>query len=356
MNRLLVMTAFSERYYAAIQTETGFLFHNCTGHGDVDRREFDRAVAELGPKDIVLDRDQILEKHLRIFARHEQSQATPGCAYVVLRTAEKTYRFHVLGKHGEAELRRFFGVSDEDVQLPERLPDYGKSLERNEKDDTKYIALFLLCGALDLAVLLSAVLLPYRPWLILGLIALLLPVGLALLHPEWYSLTRGVNESRFVYGKKLLPAAVLLFIPPYVLMMGTPQLTYLSEARAVLIGMLPVAALSAVVWLLSREKATSPATLAVVLTVWTLMSWGVGLAINALDYFYEPPALTEHRRVVALEGTNKTNCRVTTGTGEDELVLWVTKEYYDTLSVGDYVTVDFYDGALGVPYAEIYEP
>ena len=355
MNRILVSKGFSGRCYAAIQTGTGFLFHDCYGPRGIIEREFQRAVTVPGPKDIVIDNDRILEKKLCMHSPNEQA-LYGGCASITLRTAEDTFRFRVEGKHGEAELRLFFGISDEEIQLPEPRPDYGKSLVRNERDEAKYIALFLLCGALDLAVLLSTVLLPYRPWLILGLIAVLLPVGLALLHPEWYSLTRGSEEARYLYGKKLLPAAVLLFIPPFVLMMGTPQLTYLSEARALLIGMLPVAALSVVVWLLSREKATSPAILAAVLAMWTLLSSGVGLAINALDYFYQPPALTEHRRVVALDGANKTNCRVTTGTGEDELVLWVTKEYYDTLSVGDYVTVDFYDGALGVPYAEIYEP
>ena len=360
MNRLLVVATLTDRYYAAIQMETGYLFHYCTRHGDVDRREFDRAVAEPGPKDIVIDRDQILEKQLRVLSHYEQFRTTgSGCSYVVLRTAEKTYRFNVLGKHGEAELRRFFDVSDAELVLPERHTDYGKSLERNEKDENKYIFLFALCILLDLAVLVTIFLLPYRPWLILGLIAVLLPVGLALLHPEWYSLTRGSEEARYLYGKKLLPAAVLLFIPPFLLMMGTPQLTYLSEARALLIGMLPVAALSVVVWLLSREKATSPAILAAVLAMWTLLSSGVGLAINALDYFYQPPALTEHRRITALErrvGRGGASYFVTTGAGEDELVLWVTKEYYDTLSVGDFVIVDFYDGALGVPYAEIYEP
>ena len=354
MNRLRVVMFPGNRCYAAIQTETGFLFHDCTKKGAFDEREFQRSVTAPGPKDIVIGNDQILEKKLQIISSYDPRNIACGC--MELRTAEKHYRITVIGKHGKAELRRFFGVSDEDVHLPEPRPDYGKTLERNEKDDTKYIALFLLCGALDLAVLVTIFLLPYRPWLILGLIALLLPVGLALLHPEWYSLTRGAEESRFVYGKMLLPAAILLFIPPFVLMIGTPQLTYLSEVRALLIGMLPVAALSVLVWLLSREKAASPATLAAVLALWTMLSSGAGLAINALDYFYEPPALTEHRRVVALEGTNRTNCRVTTGSGEDELVLWVTKEYYDTLSVGDFVIVDFYDGALGVPYAEIYEP
>ena len=45
MNRLRVITSFSERHYAAIQTGTGFLFHDCTKKGGAfDEREFQRSV------------------------------------------------------------------------------------------------------------------------------------------------------------------------------------------------------------------------------------------------------------------------------------------------------------------------
>ena len=358
MNRILVSKLFSGRCYAAIQTGTGFLFHDCYGPRGIIEREFQRAVTVPGPKDIVIDNDRILEKKLCMHSPNEQA-LYGGSASITLRTAEETYRFRVEGKHGEAELRRFFGVSDEEIQLPEPRPDYGKSLERNEKDEAKYVALCLLCGALDLAVLLSTVLLPYRPWLILGLAALVLPVVLVLLHPEWYTLTRGLEEAGYVYGKQMIPAMFLLFIPAFLLALRLPQTTYLSSLRAWFICALPMLALSVIVWLLSRERSRAPVMLALVLACWMLLGTGVGHAINALDYYYSPPTLTEQRRITALErreGYRGGASYLVTTAGDEEMVFNVDREYYETLSVGGTVTVDYFDGALGAAFADVREP
>ena len=142
-------------------------------------------------------------------------------------------------------------------------------------------------------MLVTIFLLPYRAWLILGLIALLFPVGLVLLHPEWYTLTRGIEEARYVYGKQMIPAMFLLFIPTWLLILRLPHTVYLSNLHAWLICALPVLALSVIVWLLSRERSSSPVMLALVLACWVLMGTGVGHAINALDYYDGPPAVTK---------------------------------------------------------------
>ena len=356
MNRICVSTIISDRCYAAIQTETGFLFHYCSSPKGFDEREFQRSVTVPGPKDIVVEDDQILEKKLSIFSPAEEGKFV-CCAGITLRTAKKTYRFRVYGKHGEAELRKFFGVSDSEVRLPEPPPDYGKALERNEKDEVKYIGLFLLCGALDMAVLVCAPVLRYRPWLILGLVALVLPVMLVLVHPEWYTLIHDTGNARFFNGKQMLPAMFLLFIPAFLLALRLPQITYLSNFRAYVICALPMLLLSVIVWLLSRERSRAPGLLALVLACWMFLGTGVGHAINALDYYYSPPTLTEQRRVTALEQrVGRGASYLVTTAGGEELVFNVDREYYKTLSVGDTVTVDYFDGALGAAFADIREP
>lgn len=355
MNRICVSTVFSGICYAAIQTETGFLFHYCSSPKGFDEREFQRAVTEPGPKDIAVNDDQILEKNLNVFSPAERAHYG-CCAGVTLRTAEKTYRFRVDGKHGETELRKFFRLSDGEIHLPEPLPEPVDLPARNEKDEAKYTALFILCAALDLAVLVCAAVLPYRPWLILGLTALVLPVVLVLVHPEWYTLIHDTGNPAVFNGKRMLPAMFLLFIPAWLLALRLPQITYLSSLRAYIICALPMLALAVTVWLLSRERSRAPALLALVLAGWMLMGLGVGHAVNALDYYYSPPTLTEHLRITALEKRSSTNCLVTVGGGGEELVFNVDREYYETLSVGGTVTVDYFDGALGAAFADIREP
>ena len=358
MNRLRVMIFPGSRWYAAIQTETGFLFHYCTKKGDVfDEREFQRSVRVPGPKDIVVNNDQILERELKILSPCDPRDISSGC--IRLRTAEETYRFTIVGKHGKEELRRFFGVSDSEISLPEPLPNYGDSLERNEKDEAKYIALFILCAALDLAVLLCAVFLPYRPWLILGIIALVLPVVLVLVHPEWYTLIHDTGNAKYFNGKRMIPAMFLLFAPAFLLALRLPQITYLSNIRAYIICAMPMLVLSVIVWLLSRERSRAPVLLALVLACWMFLGAGVGHAINAMDYYYSPPTLTEQCRIAALErreGVRGGASYLVTIAGDKELVFNVDREYYETLSVGGIVTVDYFNGALGAAFADIREP
>lgn len=356
MNRLRVITSFSERHYAAIQTGTGFLFHDCTKKGGAfDEREFQRSVTAPGPKDIVVDNDQILEKKLQMRLPHDPRDF--ACGSIELRTAEKTYRFTVLGRHGEVELRKFFDVGDGEVRRPAPPPDPVDLPKRNEKDEVKYIWLFLLCGALDMAVLVCAPVLPYRPWLILGLVALVLPVVLVLVHPEWYTLIHDTSDARSFNGRKMLPAMFLLFIPAFLLALRLPQTTYLSNFRAYVICALPMLVLSALVWLLSRERSRAPGLLALVLACWMLLGIGVGHAINALDYYYSPPTLTEQRRITALEKrVGRGASYLVTTAGGEELVFNVDREYFETLSVGDTVTVDYFDGALGAAFADVREP
>ena len=138
MNRILVLYEKSQLqtpYYAAIQTETGFLFHYCYNFwkvNGVDEREFQRSVKVPGPKDFVIERAQILEKRLYVPAPRNPLRGKgigysgdgPGyCGYIDLRTEEKTYHFLILSNyrgniHTEAELRRFFDVSDAEMITP----------------------------------------------------------------------------------------------------------------------------------------------------------------------------------------------------------------------------------------------
>ena len=135
MNRILVwydpIRSFYAPFYAAIQTETGFLFHYSTKglFGALDEREFQRSVTAPGPKDFVLARAEILGKRLEVISPRARFQKTGRgrdgpefCGWLKLQTEKKTYRFAVMGKHRAPELCRFFDVSDAELFIPPESP------------------------------------------------------------------------------------------------------------------------------------------------------------------------------------------------------------------------------------------
>ena len=355
MNRLLVWGYFSRKPWAAIQTEEGFLFHECysTSKG-FDPEKFHRAVIEPGPKDLVIQKAQIQSKELALNTYGKYyADALP---IITFSTADgKTHRFAVDKKYSLPVVCRFFDLRDDEIVQPKRRLDYGRSLARNENSSPRYLLGFYLCIGMDLAQLVALPIMPYLPWLVLSGAALILPAILSLRHPEWYSLTMFGIDSKFLYGKRLLPAWLLLFPPLFLLMLRLPDVTYLSDARLVLIGMLPAAFLSLIIWLLSPERKVSGWLLAVVLLAWTGFGISAGAAVNAVPYYNAAPDRTEICRITALEQYREADCYVMTEGPEGELKLHVSPDYFDRLTVGDAVTVDFYDGALSIPFACVSE-
>ena len=337
-----------EPYYAVLQTESGFWFHRLEGE---EQKRAGTAVFSPGPGDMMIERDQIISKRLTMYAEHERDYGLHGS--IMLYTADQACHEFFFGKYHVQELRRFFGLTDEETVLPERKLDYGKSLPQQEQYRNLCLWLYVLCFALDLAVLLGAAFLPYLPWLILSLAATFLPAALALLFPAWYTLTRRGNDSRHVYGRHMYRMLLPLYFPPIFMLFRLPQVTYLPGPR-VMICALPVALASIAVWILSPERRAYAGNLGLVLTVWTVLGCGVGLVVNAADSYLSPPDRTEVCRVAALECDTELSdppCYVTVDSADGELRFRTGKEYYDLLSVGDPVTVSGYDGTLGIPFA-----
>ena len=339
--------------YAALQTETGFWFHRLQGES------FQKAVFTRGPQDIVIDRDQIQSKRLEMFSEWERNARKPqGVFYgrIRLYTADQELHEFYFGKHPAQELCYFFGLTDEEIKLPERKLEYGESLKRQETQRNRHLLLYLLCFALDLAVYTTGFLLPYVPWLVLALAATVLPAALAVLFPAWYTFTQSLDGSREVYGKKMLPVHFLLFLPLFPMLLRLPEVTYLPGAR-VLICALPAALLSVAVWFLSPERKVSR-TLGLLLTVWTLFGCSAGLDVNAVDYYCNPPDRIEVVRVIALDCPAEpagAQCHVTAETAGGELRLHASRDFCEALSEGDSVTVFYYDGTMGIPFARLRE-
>ena len=141
-------------------------------------------------------------------------------------------------------------------------------------------------------------------------------------------------------------------------MLRLPQITYFSDPRVIFIAVLPPVLISIVVWILSPERKAKTHGLAAVLAFWSILGCGIGLVINAEDYYSNPPARIETCPISALEcekNSSSQACYVTASTSDGEVRFRIDDEIYDTLDVGDPIKVSVYDGTLGVPFACLYE-
>ena len=360
MNRILVESPAGDRCYAAIQTETGFLFHLCSDlMNGYNPKEFERAVTEPGPRDIVVENRQILSRELHQLSVVE-AKFNQKWALALFLTGGKPLYFRISKKHGLPELQRFFGLHDDEIHLPEKPPVRVRRIERREKRDWIFILLYLSAFGLQFLAMVGLLFLPYGLWLAVGLTALLSPAILALCFPSWFTLTMGLAESRERTGRELLPAWVLTFFPFYLLFAEPQLITYLSGTARVLLYLLPMLFLSAGVWFLSRERRDKPAMLALVLATWCLFGIGAGPAVNCADYYLRGPARTEQRRITELEHSTIVSGAdryyATAGSAGGDLTFVITAQEYETLETGQAVIIDYYDGTLGAAYYDVYFP
>ena len=121
MNRILMCSERGlEPYYAVLQTESGFWFHRLLG---VELEKPMQAVFTPGPMDIMIDRDQIISKHLTMFAEHERDFGLYG--KLTLYTAEEQCREFNFGKHPVSERFTVFH-HDNTIRAARNLPAGGR--------------------------------------------------------------------------------------------------------------------------------------------------------------------------------------------------------------------------------------
>ena len=188
---------------------------------------------------------------------------------------------------------------------------------------------------------------------------LFLPIVL----PQWFSLfPKGrLSES--------IPIGLLVFFPALGLIARcffriestTPlrltRITYLSLPRFFLIAAIPGAVIAIAVWLLAKERKFAPAALTAYCCVLLVLLVGVGGRINVLDA-ENPPDRTES---VQFENddfgemTFDDFWRLTVQTTEGELTVpvpgWLRSALLNHPEMPREITVDFYDGTLGIPFA-----
>jgi hypothetical protein len=334
-----------------------------------------------------------------------------NCARLKLKLSDGAiHRFAVLGSHTQSELREIFGISGPQSAEPRvydarpgftppaaNLPSFvpptpapvkqaplrnrearrervrahleDMALLRNEK-------LWPLMRALTFPVVLGAYIFSVIDSSMVfgrGAPALLAPaiciacilaiLFLPIVLPQWFSLFQKgkLSESIPIGMLVFFPALGLLFRSFYRVASASPlrlaRIVYPSLPRFFLIAAIPGAVIALAVWLLAKERKFAPGALTVYCCVLLVLLAGVGGRINTLDV-ENPPDRTESVQFDDRnfgETTFDDFQKLTVQTSEGELTVlvpdWLRSYLLNNPKVRRNISVDFYDGALGIPFA-----
>ena len=334
-----------------------------------------------------------------------------NCARLTLKLSDGAiHRFAVLGSHTQAELREIFGVvgpqSAEPMAYAARsgftppaanLPNFvpptpapvrpaplrnrqarrervrahleDMALLRNEKHWPLMRALtfpMVLGGYIFSIIDSSMVFGRGAPAVIAPAICIsciLAMLFLPIVLPQWFSLfQKGKLSDSIPIGMLVFfPALGLLFRSFYRVASASPlrlaRIVYPSLPRFFLIAAIPGAVIALAVWLLAKERKFAPGALTVYCCVLLVLLAGIGGRINTLDA-ENPPDRTES---VQFDDRNFGDTtfddfqKLTVQTSEGELTVlvpdWLRSYLLNNPKVRRNISVDFYDGALGIPFA-----
>ena len=333
-----------------------------------------------------------------------------NCARLKLKLSDGAiHRFAVLGDHTQAELREIFGVGGKSAEprvydarpgytppaanLPSFVPPTpapvkqaplrnrearrervrahleDMALLRNEKlwPLMRALTLPLTLGAYIFSVIDSRMISGQGAPALLApaiciaciLAILFLPIVL----PQWFSLfQKGKLSEAIPIGMLVFfPALGLIFRSFYRVASASPlrlaRIVYPSLPRFFLIAAIPGAVIALAVWLLAKERKFAPGALTVYCCVLLVLLAGIGGRINTLDA-ENPPDRTES---VQFDDRNFGDTtfddfqKLTVQTSEGELTVlvpdWLRSYLLNNPKVRRNISVDFYDGALGIPFA-----
>ncbi len=374
MEQLMVMGFPSDRIYLVEQTNSYYAFLYM-GNETMGMREkqitdypdtlTDACASMAGSKDLWIEKRSVTSCLLTM--KQNISTPMPNCGTLKMKTADgKKRTFLILDTHPAQELRRFFPATEEvkiskNSQRQAAREAYGKELARNRKEEDikKYRILYWAVVALSVfaGFVLPFFALPLDMILAINLLVAAIPILLVFLKPQWFCLN---EDKRYnMYGvpmHSVLPPLALSLCSLWIFTVDAVD--YISWGRYFLINGLLSLVLGSALWYFAPERKADPIGLLPVIFLITLIGWGIGGTINLLD-INQGYDWSEFSTVTDLEVNHSskggTSYCVTTTSADGELSHKVGKEYFNTLQVGDTVTVDHYEGTLGIPFCWIVE-
>ena len=319
-----------------------------------------------------------------------------NCATVRLKLSDGTdYRFAVLGVHTDYEIRTQFqsagsegrapfayyapatadttrktgaAVQRMDAKTPltsrearrervmARLED--RTLRRRESHEYLMI---MLAGALAVTAFFfsvtdgrrnvpSGTTFPINPVLsqVICYGCILALLFLPALVPEWYSLFLNMRG-----GKRLIPTGFFVIWPAAGLIYLTfCNTVYLSLPLFFLIACIPGAVIALAVWLVSWERGYAPVRLTLFCCALAVLLVGIGGRINR----YAAGGAPEHTETVKIVGEGQrsdwTVLKVRIDGADRSVFVYNSDRYRNNAEI----SMDFYDGSLGIPFAQIRDP
>ena len=374
MEQLMVMGFPSDRIYLVEQTNSYYAFlymgNETMGMREKQITEYpdpltDACASMAGPKDLWIEKRSVTSCLLTM--KQNISTPIPNCGTLKMKTSDgKKRTFLILDTHPVQELRQFFPATEEveiskSAQRQTAREAYGKELAsaRNEEDIKKYrIVYWVMVAVSVLASFVPALLGLYLDYILaINLLALIFPVVMAFAKPQWFCFNE--NNRHNTYGIPMFTVMFPLLISLASLSLMTLRpVDYVSIGRFFLINGLISAALGAALWYFAPERKADPVGLLLIVIIIIMLGWGIGGTINLLD-INQGYDWSEDAAVTALEINHSSkggdSYHVTTATADGETSHEVSEEYYNTLHVGDYVTIDHYEGTLGIPFCWIVE-
>lgn len=374
MEPLMLMGFPSDKIYLVEQTNSYYAFLYM-GNETMGMREkqitdypetlTDACISMAGKKDLWIEKRSVTSCALTM--KQNVSTPMPNCGTLKMKTADgKKRTFIILNTHPAQELRQFFPATEEvkiskSSQHQAAREAYGKELarNRNEEDIKKYRILYWAMLALSVPASIVPMLLGMYLDYILAINLLVAAISLLLvfLKPQWFCLNE--NNRSNTYGIPMFSVIFPLFVSLAFLSIATLEaVDYISWGRYFLINGILSLILGSALWYFAPERKADPVGLLPTLFLILLFGWGIGGTINLLD-INQGYDWSEFSTVTDLEVSHSskggTSYNVISTTADGEMSHRVSKDYFNTLQVGDTVTVDHYEGTLGIPFCWIVE-
>ena len=378
MESLMVLGLPGRELYCVTKTDQYYVFQNyfvrqrsARSPRDIRHAEISRYTPEASGhrknaevRDLRIPRRQVVKRLIQM--RRSLLTRWDNCGTVKLAMADgTTHRFLVLGNHSAAELGGWFDIRSGEIrgQLTQSsVRDYQKKTKppRNEKLEPVIRA---GSGIVAYVTIVCSFLLALKPedWhffssdisrqvlLAISLAGILLMLVLPLVAPQWFSHLRHTREGM----KKNARFGLALFFPLVGLGIYTLRsVSYISYWQLLKLACIPSTVMALLLWIVSKEKTRAPARMTVFCLAFAVLGFGIGGSVNKLVEQYGP-AQTEQAQVIEHFDLGPLHC-ATVDTSRGELTC---VDPYETFifRANRNVTVSFYDGLLGIPFATVTE-
>ena len=323
-------------------------------------------------KSLIIDKSSISEFSLEM--KTCISTPLPSCAALHITTNGSKKKFIVLGDGEERDILGFFSdiaarrtaLTEGQSRRGERRTsrkeadlEFGRELaeRRDESKLKKYKTIGTVLTVIAAIVAVGTLFFcePYEVWIGLCYIVFAIALILIIFKSNYYSFVYNRSESMKKYGVELYSLLGALMLPMGALLLRTAlDITFVSWTKILIYTAVTAVVLTVLICLGSKEVRRKIGNILIVFLFMAMFSMGIPGEINyILDDYY--PAQTVKCEIsdkhISKSSKGPDEYYITVDREGEDFDVGIAPEEYEELSIGDKVTVGYYDGALGIEYA-----